>query len=409
MNEKFFRTLLGIGVLGLIIGTGGLINFFIYGKSTLALGSYIPWGLWVSLYTYFLGLTAGAFLITILTYVFRIKIFSGIGPLSAFTVVVTIMAEVIIIALDLGHPMRIYRIFTTPGFKSMIFWMVVFTFAMLVIYILETYYLLREEIIQWSQDPGIKNRKIYQSLALGRTSYTEEDRQQDQRRVRLLSLLSIPVGLFFYGSNGAVFAVLLNRPIWNSTLTPLLFIISALVSGGALILLLTFMFKRDDNVIHLLGLTIRFLLVVMLILEFLHFFISYQWDVVYIVTALDLILYGPYWWNFWFVHLLLGSLLPLYLMIFYPYNSRLLAWACFLIIFTFIAFRLNFVIPDQAVYKLEGLDTSYFHARLRTAYVPNLTEWLVSLWVISLGLLAFLLGTRWLPVIQAGKGEEEHV
>jgi molybdopterin-containing oxidoreductase family membrane subunit len=409
MSEKFFRTLLGVAILGLIIGTFGLINFLVYGKSTLALGSYIPWGLWVSLYTYFLGLTAGAFLITILTYVFRIKIFTGIGPLSAFAVVVTILAEMIIITLDVGHPLRMYRIFITPGFKSMIFWMVVFTVAMLVIYILETYYLLREDIIQWSQDPQIKRRGIYGFLALGRTSYSAEDRQRDHQRVRLLSLLSIPVGLFFYGSNGAVFAVLLNRPIWNSTLTPLLFIISALVSGGALIVLLTFMFRRDDAVIHLLAHTVRFLLVVMLILEFLHFFISYQWDVVYIVTALDLILYGPYWWNFWFVHLLLGSLVPLYLMIVYHDNSKVLAWASFLIVFTFVAFRLNFVIPDQAVYKLEGLDASYFHTRLRTHYVPNLTEWLVSLWVISLGLLAFLLGARWLPVIQAGRGEEEHV
>ncbi len=409
MSEKFFRTLFGISILGLIIGMGGLINYFIYGKATLALGSYIPWGLWVALYTFFLGLTAGAFLITILTYVFRIKIFSGIGPLSAFTVVVTIFAEVIIITFDLGHPLRLYRLLITPGFKSMIFWMVVFTAGMLVIYILETYYLLREKIIQWSQDPGIKQKKIYETMSLGQTSYTDEDRERDHRRVHFLSLLSIPMGLFFYASNGAVFAVLLNRPIWNSTLTPLLFIVSALVSGGALILLLTFMFKRDDNVINLLGLTIRFLLVVMLILEFLHFFISYQWDVVYIVTALDLILYGPYWWNFWFIHLLIGSLVPLYLMIKYPDDSSKLALACFLIVFSFIAFRLNFVIPDQAVYKLEGLDKSFFHERLRTHYVPNLTEWLVSLWVISLGLLAFLLGIRWLPVIQAGRGEEEHV
>ena len=201
MNEKFFKTLLGVAVLGLIIGTIGLINFLVYGKSTLALGSYIPWGLWVALYTFFLGLTAGAFLITILTYVFRIKIFSGIGPLSAFTVVVVIICEMLIITLDLGHPLRLYQIFITPGFKSMIFWMVVFTTGMLIIYILETYYLLREEIIEWSQDPGIKNRKIYQSLALGRTSYTDADRQQDHRRVRLLdhhrgeySALSRPAG-----------------------------------------------------------------------------------------------------------------------------------------------------------------------------------------------------------------------
>ena len=96
MNEKFFKTLLGIAIVGLVIGTVGLVNFLIYGKSTLALGSYIPWGLWVALYTFFLGLTAGAFLITILTYVFRVKIFSGIGPLSAFTVVVTIICEMLV-------------------------------------------------------------------------------------------------------------------------------------------------------------------------------------------------------------------------------------------------------------------------------------------------------------------------
>jgi molybdopterin-containing oxidoreductase family membrane subunit len=87
----------------------------------------------------------------------------------------------------------------------------------------------------------------------------------------------------------------------------------------------------------------------------------------------------------------------------------MVATACFLIIITFLAVRLNYLIPDMAVYKLEGLQNTFFHQRLRPEYVPNLNEWLVSLWVISLGLLAFLLGTRWLPVIQAGRGEEEHV
>ena len=31
MNEKFFKTLLGVAILGLIIGTVGLINFLIFG------------------------------------------------------------------------------------------------------------------------------------------------------------------------------------------------------------------------------------------------------------------------------------------------------------------------------------------------------------------------------------------
>jgi molybdopterin-containing oxidoreductase family membrane subunit len=106
----------------------------------------------------------------------------------------------------------------------------------------------------------------------------------------------------------------------------------------------------------------------------------------------------------------LGSAIPLYLLAVHHQSTKAVAWACFLIMITFIAVRLNFVIPDQAVYKLEGLEATFFHWRLRTdQYFPNLNEWLVSLWVFSLGLLAFLLGSRWLPVISAGKGEEEHV
>jgi Ni/Fe-hydrogenase subunit HybB-like protein len=151
------------------------------------------------------------------------------------------------------------------------------------------------------------------------------------------------------------------------------------------------------------------MLVVFLLLEFLQIFIGYWSGFLPTVTSLNLILFGPYWWVFWLVHLGLGSLVPLYLLLTGHEDSRTVAWACFLIVITFIAVRLNFLIPDQAVYKLEGLQHAFINKRLSMNYVPNLNEWLVSIWVMSLGLLAFLLGTRWLPVISAGKGEKEHV
>ena len=84
-----------------------------------------------------------------------------------------------------------------------------------------------------------------------------------------------------------------------------------------------------------------------------------------------------------------------------PNNATAVAWACFLIVVTFVAVRFNFIIPDLAVYKLDGLEHTFFHNRLRTLYVPSLDEWLLSIWVISLGLLTFLSGTRWLPVLSS--------
>jgi Ni/Fe-hydrogenase subunit HybB-like protein len=90
------------------------------------------------------------------------------------------------------------------------------------------------------------------------------------------------------------------------------------------------------------------------------------------------------------------------------HSPKAVATACFLIFATFIAVRYNFIIPDLAVYKLEGLEFVFRHARLSTDYVPNLNEWLVTVWVISLGLLAFLLGTRYLPIVNAKLGGMDH-
>ena len=54
-EREILQNPLRLAILGLIIGTVGLINFLIYGKTTLALGSYIPWGLWVALLHLFPG------------------------------------------------------------------------------------------------------------------------------------------------------------------------------------------------------------------------------------------------------------------------------------------------------------------------------------------------------------------
>lgn len=409
-KEYLYKILFVLSVAGLLVGSWGVIEVMRYGKNATALGSYVTWGMWVAVYLFFLGLTAGAFLFTILTYVFRVRIFAPVGPLSAFTVLVALSCEVIIISFDLGHFFRTYRFLLTPSFTSMITWMVIFTNAMLVIYVLECYFLLRGNLILWSKEANRTGQGFYRFLTFGKKDYSEADRVADHRRVHTISLISLPVGLIFYGVNGAIFAILLNRPLWNGALTPLIFIVTALLSGGALITFLTYVFRIDDKLVHYLGQVIRFLLVVFLFLELLQFFVGYMSGVVAEITSLNIIAFGPYWWVFWVFHIFLGSLVPLYLLVQYRTNPGAVAWACFLVVIAFIAVRLNAVIPDQAVYKLEGLEATFYHARLRTAeYFPNLTEWLVSLWVFSLGMLAFLLGSRWLPLIVAGKGEEEHV
>lgn len=408
-NEKNFRYIVILAVSGLIIGTWGMGARLLYGHKYMDYGSFVPWGLWVAFDLFFLGLTAGAYIITIMVYGFRNKLFAALGPLSVFALLVTLLCEGIIISLDLGHPLRVYRFLITPNFGSIMFWLVAFVVGMWVNYLLFFYLLIREQLILWSQDEHRKGHKVYRFLVRSKTTYREQDRQRDHRLVHLLSIISMPVGLLFFGIHGALFAILLNRPLWNGAMTPFLFIMAALLSGGALITFLTYLFHPKDELVQPLGRVVLGLLVTFLFLEALQFFVGYQSKVTGIVTSLNLIAFGPFWWAFWILHLLIGGAIPIYILISRPHDTRAVAWACFLILITFFAVRLNYLIPDLAVYKLEGLQNTFFSHRLRTDYVPNINEWLVAIWVISLGLLTFFLGMRWLPVEAAGKGEEEHV
>ncbi len=408
MNGKGFKIAMILAVIGLIVGSWGMVDRFLNGHVSMGFGSYVPWGLWVIFYLLFVGLTAGAFLATIITYVFEVKRFKSIGRLSAFTVLIALICELTFISLDLGHISRLYRFLISPSFTSLMTWFVIFTNAMLIIYLLESFFLLREDLVQWSQDENRRGRAVYRALALGKSSYGPEDRRRDERRVHVLSIISLPVGLLFYGANGAFFAILMNRPIWNSALTPLLFIMAALLSGGALITFLIYIFQHDDEIVRPLGRIILFLLTGYVFLEVLQFFVGYQTATLSLVTSLDLISSGPHWWTFWILHVLVGSLIPILLLLARPADSKIIAWACFLIVITFASVRFNFLIPDLSVYKLEGLESTFFHPRLRTDYTPSLVEWLVSIWIISFGILVYLAGMRWLPVLSSNRGGEEH-
>ena len=60
-------------------------------------------------------------------------------------------------------------------------------------------------------------------------------RQQDEKVVKVLGAIGIPLAILFHGGVGALFGVISARPAWNSGLFPLLFLVSALVSGGGLL------------------------------------------------------------------------------------------------------------------------------------------------------------------------------
>ena len=84
---KVFYALLAIAT---VIGGWAMIRAFSGGHGELNTTQHVPWGLWVAAYIFFLGLSAGAFLISSLVYVFGIKRLEAVGPLALFQALQTV-------------------------------------------------------------------------------------------------------------------------------------------------------------------------------------------------------------------------------------------------------------------------------------------------------------------------------
>ena len=89
-----------------VAGTVGVWQRLTQGHLLANYGSYVPWGLWVAAYIYFVGLSAGAFLLSSLVYVFKVKVLEPIGRLSLVVAVITLFMALLSIWFDIGYMER---------------------------------------------------------------------------------------------------------------------------------------------------------------------------------------------------------------------------------------------------------------------------------------------------------------
>lgn len=401
-------------VTGAVLFLVGLWGWYIrltQGHLEANYGSLVPWGLWVAAYIYFIGLSAGSFLISALVYVFNVKRFESVGRLALFTAVVTLSLALLSIWVDLGHMERAWHVLAYPNFRSPMAWMIWLYSAYFLLLAAELWFLLRHDLVAAARSGGWR-APVYRALALGSRDDSEERAARDRRLVRVLATIGVPVAIMFHGGVGALFGVVAARPAWNSGLFPILFLLSALVSGGALLMLVAVVFqdglRRNRATVVALGRLVLGLLLLDLLFQASEFLVVGYGGVPGHVAGLRLITGGPYWWVFWGWQLGLGTLVPLVLLL-GPRtreDARWLAAAGLLIALGFLGVRLNIVIPGLAAEELRGLSEAIASPRLSTHYFPSLGEWLLTVGVVGVGMLLFGVGEQLLP---PSKDEDRHV
>ncbi|MBI3910279.1 MAG: polysulfide reductase NrfD [Armatimonadetes bacterium] len=402
-----------LAVLGLLAVVGLPVLFYRLGAGlgVTRLGSGVPWGLWVAFYIYFIGLSAGSFLLSTLIYVFKNEKLEPLGRLAVLQAFVCLVTGMTFILVDLGHWERFWHPLVYPQWRSVLTWEIWAYLIYTAVLLAELWFLMRCDLARWAEEARWEAQRLYKILSLGFHCPTNEMEwrvcdTQTRRWLMILGVIGIPVALLVHGGTGAIFAVVKARPAWYTPIFPVVFIVSALASGGGLLLLLrTFLAPRSDNdrdtLCTLARLTGGFL-VLDLGLLFLEFLVGTYGGIPDHVAPYRLMAFGPFWWVFWVQQLLLGAVVPLLLI--YIRTDRAgafrLGLAGLLIILGIFGVRLNIVIPALAAPILPGFDHALASARLSSLYVANWVEWLSSLGIVAAAALAALAAMRLLPMTE---------
>ncbi|MFQ5803437.1 MAG: NrfD/PsrC family molybdoenzyme membrane anchor subunit [Candidatus Methylomirabilales bacterium] len=393
-------------ILALILALGipGVYDRLVYGHLHANYGQFITWGLWVAAYVFFIGASAGAFLLSTLAYVFGIKKYEPLGRLSLFTALIALLASLILILCDLGHPFRaLVRVIISPNFSSIMAWIVWLYLVYTIILVGELWLLMRVDLVRAKSRGGISG-SFAKILAFGSSETSPESVSRDRRMVRILGMIGIFVAIFFHGGVGALFAVVGARPFWHTGLLPITFLVSALLSGGALVVCLAPLFGRGGEsfreMVGSLAKLVGWILAFEILILFSEILVTLKGGIPSHAAALRLMMTGPFAWVFWVLQVAGGMVIPLFLLFGRPrLTLKASALASFLILIGIFGFRLNIVIPQLAVPAFAGLPETYHSLRMMTSYVPSLAEWALLFFVVGFAGLIFLWGYKSLPLV----------
>lgn len=402
MSERVLKTAFWAAGIALILaGAWAWYDRWANGDQHTNYGSIVPWGLWVAAYIYFIGLSAGSFLVSSLVYVFRIKRFESVGRLALFTAVITLLMALLSISADLGHTFRAWHVLVYPNFSSPMAWMIWLYAAYFVLVVLELWFVIRHDLVVGARGVGFR-ASAYRVLVFGSKDDSAATSASDRQIVRLLATIGVPLAIMFHGGVGSLFGVISSRPGWNGGLFPILFLVSALASGGALLVVASAIFqdglRRNRETVVALGTLVLGLLLLDLLFQVSETLVGFYGNQPDKIDNLKLIYAGPYWPVFWFWQLGVGTLIPLVILVLPSRkNAGMVAIASALIAIGFLAVRLNIVIPGLVTEQVKGLTDAFNSDRVTTDYVPSAMEWLFSAGIVGIGLVLFGIGEWLLP------------
>ncbi|MDL2272686.1 polysulfide reductase NrfD [Desulfovibrio sp. OttesenSCG-928-I05] len=207
-----------LGSLGflIMIGAGAYVYQLVEGLSVTGLSRDVSWGFYISQFTYFVGVAAGAVMLVLPAYFHGFKPFKKMLVLGEFMAIAAVIMCMLFIAVDLGQPQRIMNVILHPSPQSIMFW------DMLVL----SGYLLINLLVGWV---GLE---------------CEKNNVEPPKWIKTLIYVSVIWAFSIHTVTAFLYAGIPGRHYWLTAIMAARFLASAFCSGPAILLLLALVLKR---------------------------------------------------------------------------------------------------------------------------------------------------------------------
>jgi Ni/Fe-hydrogenase subunit HybB-like protein len=209
----------------ILLGLSAYIDQLNRGLITTAMRDQVSWGLYISNFTFLVGVAAAAVLLVVPAYLYHFKPIKEIVLFGELLAVTAITMCILFILVDMGQPMRVWHILPFIGAMhfpaSLLAWDVVVLNGYLAINAIVAFYVLYR-------------------LSIGK--------EYSMSVIGPLIILSIPWAVSIHTVTAFLYNGLSSRPFWNASILAPRFLASAFCSGPAIMLILFQIIRKRSEV-----------------------------------------------------------------------------------------------------------------------------------------------------------------
>lgn len=376
------------------MGLGAWIYQVSNGLIVTGMRNVVSWGLYITLFMFFVGLSAGGLIVSSSATVFNIEAFKKISKPAVLLSTVCIMLAAMFIFVDLGKPARLFNLLLHPQLTSPLIWDFVVITIYFIVSVLYMYYMSRPN--------------------------------PDQKKLNIISRIALPVAVLVHSVTAWIFGLQIAKVSWHSALMAPIFVASALSSGLALLLIALYLMKKfgEYELDKKLFTTLAGLLAVFVAVD--AFFIGCEiLTAVYageatVMAAMGALFTGslaPFFWG----QIILGLIIPFLILVFAKNREKLsLVIFSSVLIVIGVFFKRIWLLFSSFLFPLVpgqlGVTLGEFKETTDSilipniwassgSYTPTIFEITIAVGIISAGLFIFTIGYKMFLSSRASKSE----